>query len=314
MKACPKCGNKYRPDVEVCPNDGTALGGAAPPGPPPGSGGPPGPPRPASRPAPQPSAITYEGESRSLREGSSAGSWIFALVACLLLFGGFWWARGQLQGPGEDDAATIADGSDDETKSDKKKRKRSKRKRKKSGGSAATGNEYADYDWEQDYADDNQIFGDVLSETEYVEEEVEEAPPPPPYEPTKDEWQPMGSYSPVAKYGDTSPPGVVEIDLGKTTAGSPMDEADVRAVLDVSRLMSCYHRWVQKIPGMRGRVWMTFAVAPDGRVKGVRITRSELRSRVVEECIVDAARKFRFPSAADGRTTRFDTHFSFTNR
>ena len=310
MKTCPKCGNKYRPDIDVCPNDGAQLSGVEPsPAPPP--------PR-AAKARPKPAAISYEGEARSLTDRSSAGSWLFALLACALLFAGFLWARSKLLAP--EAAAGIAEAEEaGQDAARKKKRKKGKRRRKKSRsngpGASSDSDEFAEYDWEQDYQDDNQVFGDVLSQTDYVEEE-EVAPPEPeaPYEPTTKEWRPSGSYSPVAKFGNTSPPNVVEIDLGKASVGSPMDEVDVRNVLDVRRLMPCYHRWVQKIPQMRGRVWMTFAVAPDGTVKGLRITRSELRSRVVEQCIVDSARRFRFPRASDGRTTRFDTHFNFTNR
>ena len=333
MKKCPKCGNRYRPDVEVCPNDGTKLPGGPPGDAPPPSAGlpdssvptsapPPGKrpptssrdeaakrPRPAS--SPNEPAAFYD-EPGGLTEKSSVGSWIFALLACLLMFGGFYWARGHLLGGGPEGAAEEV-AAEEETGGEKsRKRRRGKRKRKRT---AKPGEErsYEDYDWTQDFQVDDRTFGDVLSEPEHVEEEYVEVVQPEPYDPTPAEYQPQGRYRPTARYAE---PGtddqVVTIDLQGGGSG-PLKAAQIERVLSVRKLAPCYDPWVSKIPQMKGRVWMDFVVAPDGHVSKVEITRSQLRSKVVEKCLVRRARNFRFP-ASDGRSTRFDTHFDFTNR
>ena len=310
MKTCPTCGNRYRPDVTECPNDGTSLAaGPTALAPPPAA-----PPRPASKPVPAPAIRSYDDISAGLTEKTTAGSWIFALVACGLLIGGYLLARDHLLGEPEQESVE-ASGDDRTAKGDKKKRQ--KRKRRAASGEARSNEQaYDDYDWEQDYEADDLVLGDVLSQRR--EEIVDERQPlrePPPYEPSRDEWQPSGAYRPTAKWSE---PGansnVVEIDLSAPSHASPLDESQVKQVLSVRKLAPCYDPWVQKIPQMRGRVHMTFVVAGDGHVASVTIDRSQLRSRVVERCLVHKARGFRFPAAAGGAKTRFDTHFDFTNR
>lgn len=225
------------------------------------------------------------------------------------MFAGFYWARGQLLGSDED-APTVE--QKDEASDGKRPRKRRGSKRRRRRAKAGQEKSYEDYDWTQDFEVDDRALGDVMSEREPPPEYVEVVEPEP-YDPSPEEYQPDGRYRPTARYAE---PGaddqVVQIDL--TGGGSgPLKPSQIEPRLSERRLAPCYDRWVNKIPQMKGRVWMDFVVAPDGHVSKVEITRSQLRSRVVEKCLVKRARRFHFP-ASDGRSTRFDTHFDFTNR
>ncbi len=314
MKTCPTCGNSYRPDIEVCPNDGADLtvGTGAPvrTAPPPVAAD--GPPTARKVVAPR-ASYSADNFSAGLRESSTASSWVFALVACGLLIGGYFIAREFLLAKSAPPETVVADDGSTAKKKTKKKRsrKRSNRPRTAADGEA----NFDDYDWEQDYADDDLVLGDIAAQRDVVYEDAPPPRPPEPYDPKPNEWQAAGNYRPTAAWSE---PGAknnaVEIDLTAPSDASPLDEGQVKSVLSVRKLASCYDPWVQKIPQMRGRVHLTLVVAGDGHVASVEVTRSQLRSRVVEECIVKKARTFRFPAAQGGAKTRFDTHFDFTNR
>jgi len=93
-------------------------------------------------------------------------------------------------------------------------------------------------------------------------------------------------------------------------ASYPLAPSQIRSTLNVARLMPCYRDIAKKVPQMKGRVELEVQVEPDGRVSRVKVTRSALRSKMVEDCIVRKTRNTRFPST-DGRRTKFDTHFDF---
>lgn len=235
------------------------------------------------------------------------------------MFGGFLWARERLLGsPAANELAAEASAEEDaKPKKKKKKKKRARRRGNARQGSSrvAAGDELVDYDWSQDFVEDDLVLGDILSEPDHEPQpEANAAPPPPPYEPTRDEWQPSGTYRPVARHGTIPSRDVTEIDLTAPSSGTGLDEGVVRRVLNERTVHACYAAWVDKIPQMRGRVDLTIAVAADGTVRGVRIDRSDLRSRVVEKCIVDRVRRVRFPRITSGQPARFETHFDFTNR
>ncbi len=319
MNVCPQCGNEYRDDVDRCPNDGSALGLAPPASPPPGPPPPAvstAPPNVAPPTGPKPRSAPLVLDDEPLPSTSGAGTWIAATLVCLAMVAVFFWAREKMATPTADESAQLEelDADDDSKKAKRKKKRRSPRKDRRGSAPAERGDEYADYDWEQDYEVDDLVLGDVRSEGELLPPEpTEAAPPPPPYEPTKEEWQADGSYRPTASWGSIPSSGVTVLDLqgGGPTEG--LDEGAVSRVLNARTVQSCYSRWVDKIPQMRGRVDLTVAVKPNGAVGGVRVTASQLRSRVVEKCIVARVRGLKFPPPANGQAARFDTHFDFTN-
>ncbi|MFU8805264.1 MAG: AgmX/PglI C-terminal domain-containing protein [Bradymonadaceae bacterium] len=79
-------------------------------------------------------------------------------------------------------------------------------------------------------------------------------------------------------------------------------------------LVACYGEQLQEDPELEGRVDFEFAIAPDGHVAMVKVTGSALRSKAAEDCFVEKARHWQFPSIDSDIMTRFDTDFMFTWR
>lgn len=230
------------------------------------------------------------------------------MLACGLVLLGFAVARDHLLGDAVDEEPSVDEAEAAPAKPAKRKKKRPKRTR------TAQASAVLDDDWEHEFDDPGIVIGDIRERT-IVEEPEEAAPaPPPPYVPSAREYQPSGAYTPNAAWAEPgAETGATMLDFSSGKSNAPLDEAQVKSVLDVRRVAPCYDPWVQKIPQMQGRMHLTFVVAEDGHVAAVRVTRSELRSRVVEECVVQRARQLKFPRSAGGKT-KFTTHFDFTNR
>jgi hypothetical protein len=232
------------------------------------------------------------------------------LLASLVLLGAYGIARERLIGPGEvGDSIEVAE--PDEKPAKRSRRSKQKRRRSRSG-------QAIDDEPVPTFEVDDRVFGDLIAEGEReraMQAQRELQPVEDDFVPPPEMYQPDGPYSPVASYVE---PGardnVVTLDLSTKGGGTGLlDEAEVKRVLRVSALMPCYDEVVQKVPQMRGRVDMRFVVAPDGHVMEATITNSDLRSRQVEACIVQRAKKWRFP-ASGSRKTRFTTHFDFSSR
>lgn len=305
--------------------DGPKLGPPAkrpPPGGPPG-----GPPSPSKvdgvEPAPTPSDV-YIPDDASLHEGSSLATWAVVAVLIALMIGVYFYVDPILN-PHKYADAEVEEADQIEGDSKKTRKKRRKRKRRSSVEAfiASDGEErdrenpddfYEDEEfWSDDELATNDRFqlGDVFAEEEQFVEETPDRAPEPEFVPPREMWQPEGPYTPTSAW---SGPGankgdVVEMSMTGSMA-SPLKPAQIHSALTVSRLMPCYRDIARKVPGMKGRVDLAIQVEPNGRVSKVRVKRSALRSKMVEDCIVSTTRKVRFP-ATDGRRTKFDTHFDF---
>lgn len=272
---------------------------------------PPGPPPRRKVPQRAPRPDGSHDHIETLDDRATVSTWIFALLACCLIALAFAVARDHLLGeqPTTPEEVEVAEaGAKKPAKVAKKKTKRAR-----TGTAARTAENYDDFDWEADLADNGMVVGDILDrvQPEAPDEPAREAPP---YEPTRDEHQPTGTYRPVAAWSE---PGANDdatvLDFSAKSASAPLSAEQVKSVLDARKVAPCYDPWVQKIPQMQGRMHLDFVVAADGHVAAVRVTRSDLRSRVVEACVVQRARQLRFPRSAGGKT-KFSTHFDFTNR
>src|SRR5690554_5529957 len=116
---------------------------------------------------------------------------------------------------------------------------------------------------------------------------------------------------------------VLQFGFGSENAGSdqPDDQKTPRMMSDenvqfvVSRnqndLIACYDEELQYDETLAGKVDFEFAVAPDGHVAMVRVSRSTLRSKDAEDCFVEKARHWKFPKTNQDILTRFETDFTF---
>ncbi len=242
---------------------------------------------------------------------SSVKAWIGVLIASLVLLGGYSVARDRLLGPSEPEVEI------EEVAADSTSKKRSKKKRTKRKSRRNAAGEMEEYEEPTPaFVVDNREFRDIIAEGEAEAAAMENAPviEEEPFIPPPEMYQPNGSYKPVASYAEPgAKSNVITLDLNSSGDSGPLDDAEVKKVLRVSALMPCYDEVVQKVPQMRGRVRMRFVVAADGHVMEATVLSSALRSRMVEQCIVDRARRWRFP-ASGGQKTRFTTHFDFSSR
>lgn len=238
-----------------------------------------------------------------LTDKASAKSWIFALTICLLMLGGFSWIK---YGPPEFFDTQSVEVADDEKPTAKTKKK--KRKKRKKRTNKATG----EVSWENsdDYDDPGIELGDVMDDEETFVETTTRTPEPP-YVPTKAEYQPHGSYAPTANYKESgaSTSNATTLDMSTKGEASGLRDDQIRGVLSIGKLMACYETLASKIPEMKGNVSLKIIVEPDGHVSWVEFKKSELRSRVVEKCLVNRIKKLRFPRAQ--KPTKFTQSYSF---
>lgn len=92
-----------------------------------------------------------------------------------------------------------------------------------------------------------------------------------------------------------------------------MSDDNIQSVVSRNQndLIACYGEELQYDETLTGKVDFEFAVAPDGHVAMVRVTRSTLRSKDAEDCFVEKARHWKFPKTNQDILTRFDTDFTF---
>jgi len=75
--------------------------------------------------------------------------------------------------------------------------------------------------------------------------------------------------------------------------------------------MPFYDEIARKVPAMEGNVNFRIQVEGSGKPSKVEVTRSQLRSRQVESCMVEKIQRLRFPKSTGDRRTRFDIDFTF---
>lgn len=252
-------------------------------------------------------------------EGASTRSWIFAFAAILLMLVGFAYYK---KGPEfftdflsandqeEQNATVVAELDSKKAKKSKRKKRRKKSGRKGRAKTGVDGVEGVDWNNDDDWNDPGIQLGDVSEQQEH-QIETEPAKPPPKYKPTKAEYQPSGKYTPTAGYHESgaSTGNVSSLNMASGGSNKGLSDADVRSKLTVGKLMPCYSTLAAKVPEMGGTVNFKMIVEADGHVSSVKITRSELRSRVVEKCMVNRIKKIRFPKR--DRASKFSQSFSF---
>ncbi len=104
---------------------------------------------------------------------------------------------------------------------------------------------------------------------------------------------------------------------GNTGAAAPsgpeLAETEIQRHMNQKQadLMGCYASALQEDDDLQGKVDLQFGIAPDGHVAMVKVTRSTLRSRPTEDCMVSQAQQWSFPQTNRATLMKFDTDFTF---
>jgi len=271
-----------------------------------------------------------------LKTSPGPTTWVVVLLLCGLMFATFWLVRPVVAGQ-KSFSQVVEDGrtafftlfAAEENDSvepaqaieKKAKRQKKKRRRKRARNSKRSRRNQQTDSVEETY--DDIPLGDIFTEREHADwdEEPNVTAEDIPVVIPKRLYDPSPSYRPSSRFQRRGyrPNNTVTLDLGSGSgagagANGTLSASQIEAGLDEKQLTSCYRDAVQKVPHMRGRVHLTIDVENSGRVGRVVVTRSDLHSKQVEDCIVKRAKQFRFPTKTGGATTRFDTDFSFSSR
>ena len=96
--------------------------------------------------------------------------------------------------------------------------------------------------------------------------------------------------------------GSFAIKVGKGSVSGKASRSTARSADAISRVMNkhleainnCYKKELRINPGLKGSISVRFTIAPDGKVRQVRITNSSLRNKKVESCISRVIKRWRF--------------------
>jgi len=247
-----------------------------------------------------------------MREKATWTSWVAVSVVGLGMVAGAFALRPDLKERAQLFLALHFDSDGIETeeiqelaKATQKKTKKGAKKKSGKSGEAGKGEHLADQtdgDWE------DIVFGNIFEEAD----DVEPAVPEPVFVPPPEMWKPDGTYTPSSSWTQRGfrPDAPTEISMTGPDQ-VPLSDQQVRNTLNERLLMPCYREIAQKVPQMSGRVDFKGSIGPDGKTLHIQITRSELRSKIVEECMVQKVRDTRFPRSQGQATTHFTMDFRF---
>ena len=83
-----------------------------------------------------------------------------------------------------------------------------------------------------------------------------------------------------------------------------VDPAPIQAVVRsrLTEIERCYDRGKMDDPELKGRVTVRIHIGPRGTVSADEIESSSLGNSIVESCILDAVRAWKFPVPAGGKS------------
>ncbi|MBL6975689.1 MAG: TonB family protein [Deltaproteobacteria bacterium] len=92
-----------------------------------------------------------------------------------------------------------------------------------------------------------------------------------------------------------------------------LDKATVRRYIQskMNQIRWCYQQEVQRNPNVAGQVVYKWVITPTGKVIGVKVASSSLKSPAVEKCIASRIATWRFPSPRGGGTVKVTYPFIF---
>ncbi len=72
----------------------------------------------------------------------------------------------------------------------------------------------------------------------------------------------------------------------------------------------CYEAALLEAPELALRLDLSFTIAPDGNVSGLRVRADGRHQAAIETCVHDALARATFPPPSDGRRVRVSTHYA----
>lgn len=78
----------------------------------------------------------------------------------------------------------------------------------------------------------------------------------------------------------------------------------------VPEVRDCYEAALLEAPDLALRLDLTFTIAPDGGVSGLRVRADRRDQAALETCVHDALARSTFPAPPDGRRVRVSTHYT----
>ena len=126
-------------------------------------------------------------------------------------------------------------------------------------------------------------------------------------------------YRPTSKWVEEGvDPDVMQLGFGDDkkhadTPGRELSEGQLQQLVYAKQnaLMPCYADALQDNPDLHGTVDMEFGIATDGHLSLVAVRRSSLEDKPTEDCLVERARGWKFPSTGRPGLMKFDTDFTF---
>jgi outer membrane biosynthesis protein TonB len=118
--------------------------------------------------------------------------------------------------------------------------------------------------------------------------------------------QSAGGYGTKGVGGGRAGYGKIAVVGGSAGLSLPTDEAEVQGGLDMNQIAAvinknkgqiiyCYEKGLQTAPDLRGRVAMQFVIGGNGRITSLRVAQSSLDSDMVENCMAQKMRGWKFP-------------------
>jgi hypothetical protein len=91
------------------------------------------------------------------------------------------------------------------------------------------------------------------------------------------------------------------------------DNNDVRQAVDrvAPQIAACYETLTAHSAHQRGRVYLTFTVTPEGRVRDIRLENFTIFDRTFQRCVGAAAGHLRVTQPATGGSARYSYHLRF---
>lgn len=102
-------------------------------------------------------------------------------------------------------------------------------------------------------------------------------------------------YGKIAMVGGTSPISLSLDDEASVEGG--LDQDQIKAVINRNQgqITYCYERGLQAKPTIGGRVAISFIIGTNGRVTTAKVAETSLGSKMVENCMVQRLKSWKFP-------------------